>query len=75
MIKELRKIAKNKDLEAKIKYERPERDVVAYKVSIYKNNEFVKAWNGGYFIGEVGTSNSKDIVLKDFKDFINALLY
>lgn len=74
MKKQFIKIAKELGFELRtITYERPERDSVVYYISIYKNGEFIKIWDGGYFIGEVGTANSKDRMLPSFRKFLETI--
>jgi hypothetical protein len=74
MKKEFIKVAKELGFDVPtVRYERPERDVVVYYLSIYKNGELVKVWDIGYFIGEVDTANSKDRVIPEFRELLNAL--
>ena len=75
MKKEFLKIAKRLGFETPtIRYERPERDSVLYYVSIYKNGELIDVWDSGYFIGEIGTANSKDRVLPNFEEYLKELI-
>jgi hypothetical protein len=45
---------------------------IAYDVYFDEVDEH-KVWDGHYFVGEVGTGNSKDFMLEEWKRFLNAL--
>lgn len=74
MKKEFLKIAKELGFELRtIRYERLEFSSVGYFITIYKDDKYITEWDGGYFIGEVGTGNSKESVLPDFEQFLKKL--
>jgi hypothetical protein len=69
MKKQIEAIAKNHGFEAIVTCSRPEFSVVSYDVRLHNGKKSLN-WDGGYFIGEVGTANSKDSVLEQFEKFI-----
>ena len=65
--------ATSKGLQAFVKYSRPEFSSVCYQVELTKNGLFLANWDGGYFIGEENTGNSKKSMIDDWDNFINNL--
>lgn len=69
----LSNIAKEKGLQVIINVTRPEFGVMSYDVTILKAGEIAKRWDGGYFIGEKDSANSKEAMVADFRKAIDLL--
>lgn len=68
--KELLKIAKQFGLHATITYSKPEFSVASYDATIMKDGIVIGSWDGGYFIGETNSPNSKESMIENWKNFI-----
>ncbi len=63
---------KNVGAEGEVVCTRPEMSIISYEVKAIKNGESL-TWDGGYFIGETNTPNSKESMLKSWNLFIDKL--
>jgi len=71
MKKEFLKIAKEFGVQLPtVRYEKPEKGSVIYYISIYKNDELVTVWNGGYFADATDVIDSKEGLLNEFREFL-----
>jgi hypothetical protein len=70
MKKKIIQDAKKLGLVAEVKYSRPEMHAVVYEVVMYRNDEIVSRWDGGYFVYEEGTTNSKESMIENWNKFI-----
>lgn len=73
MKKQFLKIAKEFGFELPtMRYEKPEKGSVIYYISIYKNDELITVWDGGYFVDATNVLDSKEGLLNEFREFLNS---
>lgn len=56
----------------KVVYNRLDTHSISYDVYLNETHEW-RVWEGHYFIGEIGTGNSKDFMLEDWERFLKTL--
>lgn len=66
-------MAEQLGLQVVVNSSRPEMHVMSYDVVFLDRGEIIGRWDGGYFIGEENTANSKDSMFKDYKKRISEL--
>ncbi len=68
----VKKDLKKSGLNATMEYRRNNTHEVVYLVSIRKGNDIIN-FDDGYFIGEKGTSNTKEAMFQRWEQFIKPL--